>query len=453
MRRFKFLQLVAPIVGSLYFHSAYATSSTLHTMSDSELSATTGQALMSLTYISPKDTLNLESQRTGVSNPSNGGVGFYKLGLEATLELNANIKKLQLGCGGVNGSGACDIDFDNVSLSGVADTREGRVQSDAKITNPFFEFAIKNPNSASTREISGIRFSAESTQGLLTIGTENSATPNGINSLSGYMVVAPQTGLATVNSSRVTQTGPACTVYATNGCGLNQAITGKARGTILFGAGFNLDFTTKSYDITLTPTQKAQLVLPQQVITGSRMTTANLMASAVVSGINLSGTLAADVDILGGITLNGDLTGTINNLPITVPLSENLGYIHKINLSGSPMSLSLQARDIIWPGTVSTARSGWWLELSNPIDIGSIDPTDTVTIKADTVRDALTSVSQELTTNPLNCGFLATACLGGDFNVGTRDLSSARPAELQLSNLQLVNQTFAPNCYGSLKFC
>ncbi|MDC5073058.1 hypothetical protein NRA08_18460, partial [Acinetobacter baumannii] len=141
-------------------------------------------------------------------------VGFYKLGLEAELEINANIRKLQLGCGGVNGAGGCDIDFDNVSLSGVADTREGRVASDAQLTNPFLEFAIKNPNSASTREVAGIRLSAEAVEGLLTIGTENSATPNGINSLSGYMVVAPQVGEATVDAARITQTGsPACGVY------------------------------------------------------------------------------------------------------------------------------------------------------------------------------------------------------------------------------------------------
>ncbi|MFI7854446.1 hypothetical protein ACFMJT_20405, partial [Acinetobacter baumannii] len=247
---------------------------------------------------------------------------------------------------------------------------------------------------------------------------------------------------------------PACGVYPSPaGCGVNQAITGKARGEIALGAGFNLDFQTKSYDITLTPTQKAQLSLPQSVVSGQRMSSVNLLASAIVNGIDLSGTLAADVDILGGITLNGNLRGTINNLPVTVPLLENLGYIHKINLSGSPLSLSMQGQDIRWPGTVSTAMRGWWLELSNPIDIGRIDPTNSVVIKTDTIRDALTEVSKELTQNPLNCGFLAVNCIGGDFNVGTRDLSNARPALLELQNLQLANQSFAPNCYGSLKFC
>ena len=43
---------------------------------------------------------------------------YYKLGLEAKMELNLNIRNLQLGCGGRNGPGNCDIDIENLSLSG-----------------------------------------------------------------------------------------------------------------------------------------------------------------------------------------------------------------------------------------------------------------------------------------------------------------------------------------------
>ena len=165
--------------------AVYAESTTLQHMSDAQLAETTGQALMSLSYIGPADVTNLESKRLG----GDKNIGFYKLGLEAELELNANIKKLQLGCGGVNGAGGCDIDIDNLSLSGIADTRIGRTSSSAKLTNPFIEFAIKNPQSASQREIVGLRLSAERAVGLLTAGLENSNQANGINSLSGYMKV------------------------------------------------------------------------------------------------------------------------------------------------------------------------------------------------------------------------------------------------------------------------
>ncbi|NNP68507.1 hypothetical protein [Acinetobacter sp. Ac_5812] len=181
----------------LCLNSTYATTNTMQSMTDSEMSATTGQALMSLSYISPTDAANLEKNRSG----GDQAIGFYKLGMEAELELNLNIKKLQLGCGGRNGIG-CDIDLDNVSLSGnpamvgnaatdaASDqNRANRVGSSAKLTNPFIEFAIKNPGQASLRQMVGFRVSSEKAQGLLTIGTENSNIPNGINALSGYIPV------------------------------------------------------------------------------------------------------------------------------------------------------------------------------------------------------------------------------------------------------------------------
>ncbi|MEF9957929.1 MAG: hypothetical protein RR767_12140 [Acinetobacter sp.] len=193
MRRFKSLHLAMLALGSLCLNSAYA-SDTLHSLSDSELSAATGQALMSMSYIAPNDVANLEKNRSG----GDTSIGFYKLGMEAELELNLNVKKLQLGCGGRNGPG-CDIDLDNVSLSGnptlvgtdynSATNRENRVGSSAKLTNPFIEFAIKDPGSASTRQMVGFRVSSEKAQGLLTIGTENSNISNGINALSGYIPV------------------------------------------------------------------------------------------------------------------------------------------------------------------------------------------------------------------------------------------------------------------------
>ncbi|MCB1659408.1 MAG: hypothetical protein KDI39_14410, partial [Pseudomonadales bacterium] len=133
-------------------------------LSDAELAEVDGQALFNLSYLSPSDTGNYESANN---------IGFYKLGVEAEIAANLNIKKLQLGCGGVNGGGACDIDIDNLSLSGNSSTSAGRVQSDAVLTNPFFEFAIKNPNIAATREVVGFRVGSEAANGLLTFGLEN----------------------------------------------------------------------------------------------------------------------------------------------------------------------------------------------------------------------------------------------------------------------------------------
>ena len=434
MRQFTSLH-VAIALGSLCFSSAYA-ASTLVPMSDSELSATRGQALMSMSYIAPTDSANLEKLRDNNSN-----VGFYKLGLDADLELNANIKRLQLGCGGANGAGACDIDIDNLSLSGLSDTNDGRASSSAKLTNPFIEFAIKNPNSASTREVAGVRLSAESIQGLLTFGSENTATKNGINSFSGYMVTQA-TGGTVSTAARPTGSG----LTQDN---LGTQITGRAKGTLLGLNIINTNFRSTSYDLGLS-SASGSLFLPSQVISGKRITTANLTGTANVSGINLSGSIKADTDLI--ITIAGNLSGTINNLGVNVAVNEDLGYFHKVNLNGTAASLSLQGQNLQWTGAKSVSQAGWWLELSNPIDIGDVTPQSQVVITDDVVKATLGKVSQYLTNNPVDCGTLAINCLLGNIDVSTVDLTG-QYVPMNLTNLVLKNQSFAPNCYGNLKFC
>ena len=142
-------------------------------LNDEELSAVQGQALMNLTR----------------TNDTSQGLNFYRLGMEAEIELNANIKKLQLGCGGVNGAGNCDIDIDNLALTGVNPVNGEYAASDAKLTNPFIEFAVKNADNSATREIVGFRFGSLEALGKLSLGTNNNtSTPNddtGINSISG----------------------------------------------------------------------------------------------------------------------------------------------------------------------------------------------------------------------------------------------------------------------------
>nr|WP_174506581.1 hypothetical protein [Acinetobacter sp. Marseille-Q1620] len=411
-------------------------SPTLHSMNDEELAATTGQALMSLSYIAPNDSVNLETSRSG----GDRNVGFYKLGLDAELELNANIKKLQLGCGGVNGAG-CDIDIDNLSLSGVSDTSTGRASSSAILTNPFIQFAIKNPNSVATRQVVGLQASADSIQGLLTFGTENSTAKNGINSLSGYMVVAQTGGSVGVNPLSITQnqtgtaiTGRACSTGLLGGCGIIRTT-----------------FNTTDYNLNLTPSERGTLILPEQVITGKRINSAPLTATAVVGGINLSGSVKADTGI--GIPLSGNLSGQVNNLKVNVTIDENLGYFHKANLNGTAAYLALQSQNIMWPGAKSVAQNGWWLELSNPIDIGDVTPSQNVDISMNTVKETLGQVSGYLNSNPVMCGAFALSCLFGSIDTGKVNLSNSAAVNMQLNNLQLKNQSFAPNCYGGIKFC
>ncbi|EPJ3657791.1 hypothetical protein NXT47_000807 [Acinetobacter baumannii] len=444
MRQFTSLQVAILALGSLCFSSAYA-GSTLVPMTDAELSATRGQALMSMSYIAPNDSANLEKLRDSSSN-----VGFFKLSLDADIELNTNIRKLQLGCGGANGAGACDID--NLSLSGLSNTNDGRASSSAKITNPFIEFAIKNPNSTALREVTGLRVSAEAIEGLLTFGTENSQTKNGINSLSGYMEVAQAGGTVKVNP--VNGLRPADVN--------NTQISGEACGYLACVPFQTYDYTLNlTTDAAGTSTDKltGTLFLPQQTITGKRISVAPLKATATVSGINVSGNIKAIA--AGLLNLDKSVTGSINNLAVNVDISEDLGFFHKANLNGSPVSLSLQGNDIRWPGTKSVAERGWWLELSNPIDIGDITPAESVSIANKTIEETLALVSQKLSTGTrgntkVDCGDLGLlSCIGGStINIGNLNLAGATPVQMSLSNLVLKNQTFATNCHGAdVKFC
>ncbi|WP_151822266.1 hypothetical protein [Acinetobacter oleivorans] len=434
MRQFTSLH-VAIALGSLCFSSAYA-ASTLVPMSDSELSATRGQALMGMSYIAPTDSASNSS--------SNGNMGFYRLALDAQLELNANIKKLQLGCGGVNGAGACDIDIDYLSLSGgtVDSTSTERASSSAVITNPFLEFAVKNPDSASTREIQGFRLSAKSLSGLLTFGLENGDAASGINSLSGYMVTKPTGGTVTTNP-----------YYGITQDETNTAITGRA--TIL-GQGATVPFTSTGYNLNL-GVGTGTLSMGEQIITGKRINTANLNATAKVGGLAITGTLDATASVLGlPIPISGNVTGSVDNLDVNVAIKQSLGYFHAAQLNGSAGYLSVQGVNILWPEAASTAQTGWWLELTNPIDIGQITPTGSVDIALSTIVDALGQVSAFLNSpgHAVDCGALATNCLiAGNLPVGTVDLTGKTPASMALTNVVLQKQSFSANCYGSLKFC
>jgi len=405
---------------SLYLES-------LTQLNDSELSDVHGQALMSLGYIAPNDSVNkMQGQ----------GIGFYKLGLEAELELNANIKKLQLGCGGVNGAGGCDIDIDNLSLSGLANTREGRVGSSAKLTNPFVEFAIKDPNSASTREVVGLRLSAEKVLGLLTTGIENSDTPNGINSLSGAIKIKSTTGTGVTAARSMTSND--------TGMGINGRIQ-------LLGALVQPSFNTNDYNLQLQST-KANLLINGTTLTGTRLTSAKLTGTALIDNLNFGGNINARVNlpIISWIPLSINANGYISGLRANLDIEEDLGYIHKLPLN-NPFSLSLQSTKVHWPGAEYAANRGWWLAIEDEIDIGKITPKNQIDVTNDILKQVVPNISNYLTNKPPNCPL--ASCLIAGLNIGEVNLSSANPLYFPIKDLPLATQDFAPNCYGSLKFC
>jgi hypothetical protein len=458
---------------NLYATSAYA----LDALTDQQLSDVAGQALFYTQYTPP----NTAQTTTNF--------GYYRLGIEGQLDINANIRSLKLGCDGINGTG-CDIDIDHLSLSGNANTSDGRVTSNAVLTNPFFEIAIRHPDTASTREISGIRFGAQSIVGLLTAGLQNSTTANGINQFSGYMKVQSGIGSTTAEQSKVKGLANTAAAYFD---AATYPVTGRMIALGLAdtsfrtnGGGFNipamtnLAFETPQIVVNQTRisavTLNSQINVPQirmnknypaagQNVTATvndvpnttiRVDTRGGPIDAVITGCTNITFLPACIAAPNGRQFsNVDLAGTINNIQANVTIQEALGYIHSIPIN-SPLSLSLQKENIKWPDSVSDdiAQRGWWMSMSDPVNIGSVNPVQLIDITP-LFPQLQQSMSDYLQANPATTSDLAAVLSGTglDANVGNIDLS-ANPLSLNLNNIQL-NQGFSPNCYGGagLTFC
>ncbi|MBA3979290.1 MAG: hypothetical protein C0462_01685 [Alcanivorax sp.] len=150
---------------------------------------------------------------------SDNDFGFYRLMLNANLEFNLNIDKLQLGCGGVNEGirSGCDIDIDYLRLMGSfqgtgsnplqpqgAGQAGDPVESLFSLLRPYVEFAVTNPEQHAFREIAGIKIGSQQGDGFLSIGRYDTGLPGcsnppndpnchmGINQFSGNMDVFMQ---------------------------------------------------------------------------------------------------------------------------------------------------------------------------------------------------------------------------------------------------------------------
>lgn len=301
-------------------------------LDDQALSKVDGQALLGLTTTAGVDT--------------QANMTFYRLNLDAQVSLNANIKKLQLGCGGTKGAG-CDIDIDNIALTGITTSTAigAGVGTDFILNNPFIEFAIDNAKSASTRSVAGFRLGALSALGIMSIGSNTDLTSlsddKGINSLSGDIGVRVTN--ATMNS-----------VYA---CLLGV----KSSGSGCVGLGTSLD----------------QL---KGTATVADYTT-NLVARRS-SKFSLLGMEAKASSSLLGLRLTNV---NMNDIPYNT--------VHKLIIADangnatSNISLSLQSKDIYWQnvsdGTWKTtaAEKGWWMSLPDT-QFNDLSATQTVFLSA-----------------------------------------------------------------------
>lgn len=386
----------------------------LSKMNDSEMASQTGQALFMMDKITGDGS-------TGSTGKGENGITFYKMGLDGVLDLNANIKKLQLGCGGVNGVG-CDLDIDNMSLSGPENCSGGRPNCDAQLTRPFVQFAIKNDSNAATRQVVGWRFSAEKALGVLSMGYQDAGmtdaqSKNGLNSLSGYMSLLSATGTATTaargmcsqdcSQSGITYPGLITTTSAAaatafgctgtndpaNGCnvGANAWMQGRLYLNISLTNGTS-GFQADTYALTMNSASATVTTTPT-VVTGKRMTSVSLTGSAVVGPVNFSGTMTANTTVLGlNLSLGETVSGTIVGLTATTPITESLSFIHKIPVN-NPFSLSMQMQNLLWPGAAAQAQTGWWMAFEDPIDIGNISPQNQIALTNKVLMQALSGAS------------------------------------------------------------
>ena len=282
----------------------------------------------------------------------------------------------------------------------------------------------------------------------MTLGTENSATPNGINTFSGYMKTKTATGTAVTEARSMT--------YADTNLTINGVVEGR-----LFGSssgttcqdGFldpcqSISYTSNNYNLNLSSTS-APFTINSTIVSGTRMKDVTLKGSGTVGQIDFSGQLTAKV--LGLLNLDKQVSGNITGLKTDITVNQSLGLIHALYLN-NPASLSLQSQDVLWTGAAVGANKGWWLAMEDEVELGSLSPTTKVAITNEVLKQTIAGINKDLTDNPRNCGNLLTGCVGGSALV-VGNVPMTTTLDFPLTNLTLQGQNFRPNCYGGLKFC
>ncbi len=402
-------------------------------LTDGEMANEMGQGLLSMAYTAPSGS------GTGATYSD---YGYYKLGLEAKMEINLNIRNLQLGCGGRNGPDNCDIDIENLSLSGPAESKidnsaaiaplqtkknngtitaaeqitlndliaangqptwsQKRPNTSAVLTNPFVEFAIKNPNTAATREIVGFRLSAEEILGHMSAGTVNDnvggfSTGGGIKSFSGYIKVGetPVTSSTKQSIFGVTKDQAIAGNVVVLGnnktaqTNVNKMTPGAPGYTAPDGSNTNVyrnnpsDPNSAIWGINV-PTQTISFNFPMTAVTGNRMSQLNLVVRDVPVGSNIGGQpriaigrdsgavsmimssavlglVDAATFFMGSNNAAGNLANCnatyspadcsyITNLKANVTVKQNFNLVHNLPINGGGY-LSLQKEALRWPGS------------------------------------------------------------------------------------------------------
>lgn len=393
--------------------------------------------------------------KQSLAQPGGGKLDFIKLMLGGQMKVNANIGELNLGP-----TGSEYLKLSNMSLSGGSGP--GSVMT---LQNPFIEFAMQNDGSASSRRVIGLRLGASNMNGVLGIGIQtNNGTDTGISRFSGYLTAQSAPGSADIIGTAQTA--------AFN---FNKNVTAR----VYVDNGVNGRFTT---DINpddpgfYVPAQNVAFTVPGGLVvntTSGPITSIPIGANAIIPDIAVSGKAHFDNVrdkscpwynlVICNIVLalvpsaNPTINTGISGLGAVFNMQEDLRFIHKAVLSDNGASLSLQSEDVMWPNAPGgvVAKPGWWLGLSNPVNLGTLNVTTPIVI-TDSVQNQLASyMSTYFTNNPVKLSFSSAvgALLGMDISVPYANLSGNNLSVRQ-DNLNLgATQTQPGNCYGGRSFC
>ncbi len=436
-------------------------------LDDSALSNVTGQALIQMSQITGTGT-------SGTTGTGSSGLTFYRLGFDGSIDLNANINQLRLGCGGINGAGGCDISIDQMSISGNGCANRA-LNCDAVMTNPYIELAIANNSTPTTRSLAGFRVSAQNMSGLLSFG-QNGATANGINTFSGYMATTPISGTATTAATNLS----GATDTTNNGSGQPlqfnvKVVTPTIFGNLTLGTALATSIPSQSEGIAIPSMQVPYSVLDSSgnpagaTVNGNRQTSTSVTAYASIPPVNLSNwgpggaayNLKTNLTNISGIlpsTSYNQTSGSVSGLTTKITFNEGLGYIHNVQVN-SPFYLSFQNQAIQWPGAAAAdvAQRGWWMSFADPVNVGTLNPVNQIDITPTFPQMAAAFVNYYSPSNPLLISLSLGQAIGALFSqpipVPVTATISAQLA-LTVTNMMLdSHQNVVPNCMGNYKFC
>lgn len=418
-------------------------------------------------------------QRTG-----SDGMQFLKFLLNAKIEINANIEKLKLGN---------QLDFDYLSITGDDGFDKRTPDKSAVITRPFLELALDNFNIEQDKKLVGLRFGAESMDGRLSVGTNDDTS--GINRFRGYISTTPIEARGRTNqrtyayqglqytASRVT-IGSGWTALSLPNVPINVDVCMGVRRFRCSSAGQPVPSTT----ININPSDGYGLVLDSSVrnqyntVNGLKIAPGNITVNGlrdVYSRLEIGNTsfqgsqianggyLIASADPLRNLRARANGTGQVvfalpvganafinrvNLNAIPIHFTESLKYLHDIPLQGDGGFLSVQSQKVCWPGSAAAncSQRGYWFEITTPVDLGPLQLSN-INIPDQALRDVVTALRPALSSAShiaANIGQLQNiqVNLSTPVNLGLNTFTQP----ISQSNLDIINQNPATNCYGGI---